>query len=95
MTGFPQLRTLAHDDRHNVAVDDVAHKYTNNEANKAFDDSGATLMQKWAWQKKSAEAEQLFRWKRLCIDVELLLKIITPLSLLLTPFIKCRLINDG
>lgn len=32
MTGFPQLRTLAHDDRHNVAVDDVAHKYTNNEA---------------------------------------------------------------
>lgn len=73
MTGFPQLRTLAHDDRHNVAVDDVARKYTNNEANKAFDDSVATLMQKWAWQK-SAEAEQFFRWKRLCIDVELSLK---------------------
>lgn len=51
-------------------------------------------MWKWAWQK-SAEAEQFFRWKRLCIDVELWLKIITPLSLLLTPFIKCRLINDS
>lgn len=55
MSGFPKLRTLAHDDRHNVAVDDVPHKYTNNEANKA-----TTLMQKWVWQN-SAKAEQFIR----------------------------------
>lgn len=95
-----QLWQDSHSSEHSLMMIDImwqwmtSHKYTNNEANKAFDDSRATLMQKWAWQK-SAEAEQFFRWKRLCIDVELLLKIITPLSLLLTPFIKCRLINDG
>lgn len=57
MAGFPQIRMLAHDYRHNVAVNDVAYKYTNNEANRAFNASAATLMQEWAWQNR-AEAKQ-------------------------------------
>lgn len=57
MAGFPQLRMLPHDYRHNVPVNDVAYKYTNNEANRAINDSAATLMPKWVWQNWAEEKQ--------------------------------------
>lgn len=69
MAGFPQLRMLARDYRHNVAVNDVAYKYTNNEANRAFNDSAATLTQNGPGRTGQKQ-------NNLCPSVEHLLKII-------------------
>lgn len=57
MAASPQHRMCAHDYRHNVAANDVAYKYTNSEASKAFNDSAATIMQKWA-RPNWADAKQ-------------------------------------